>query len=354
MLNVVDGQCVARVHQRNERLPGINLKGELYFHDNKAKKCQDIIVLQASEGVCFDEESQRYFATCSGVLNIEDNKISVKEKYVVHGDVDYSTGHIDVLGSLEIEGSILDGFTVKAGDDILVHGSVGAATVVSHKGNIKVDRGVAGKNRCHLSAKKDVECKYIENGTIFAGGDIHVHEAILNSRINAEGQVFSIEGRGRISGGIISAGKNIHAKVLGAPNEPKTLFRLIFNTMYREQYESLELYLVKIRNSLTQNEEEITCLKKNDQNKLLELKKKNLVLRHYEQEQIKKIKEFESKMIIPGECEVHVSDTAYPKVHIQMGIHQYLVQKKMGASVFWYDKKNNQVSLNSKGGHCVT
>ena len=76
------------------------------------------------------ENNYIYVAQTEGALQVTtDFKISVENKVVIKKDVDLNTGNLNINGTIEIGGSILPGFIVKATGSIIVNQSIEDATV---------------------------------------------------------------------------------------------------------------------------------------------------------------------------------------------------------------------------------
>ena len=55
-------------------------------------------------------------------------------------------------------------------------------------GSVNIGRGIFGKERGMIRAQGDVNVTFLQNATVYAGGDINVGNQILNSRAPRERQ----------------------------------------------------------------------------------------------------------------------------------------------------------------------
>ena len=62
-----------------------------------------------------DDDESIYVSTIDGCINVDKTRISVQPNVIIKGNVDYDYGNIDFNGSVHIRGSVLPGFSVKAG-----------------------------------------------------------------------------------------------------------------------------------------------------------------------------------------------------------------------------------------------
>lgn len=160
-------------------------------------------------------------AKISGHAYMEGGLIHIESVYVVKNDVDFSVGDIDYIGNVIVNGDVKTGFTVKTKGDILVRGNVDGATLISEEGDIVIDGGVFGKHKAYLKARGDIRADFIQHARLEAGGDIEVNKYILSSELTARG--FIRIPRGSIIGGKLQSDRGIVAKIIGSPNNQKTL-----------------------------------------------------------------------------------------------------------------------------------
>jgi uncharacterized protein (DUF342 family) len=85
-----------------------------------------------------------FLSAIDGVLKVAQRKVSVLEVVVIHGNVDYESGNINFSGSVEVTGSVLPGFRIKASGDVLIREGVEDA-IVESDGDVTVGTGVVGK-----------------------------------------------------------------------------------------------------------------------------------------------------------------------------------------------------------------
>ncbi|MEN6349375.1 MAG: FapA family protein [Syntrophomonas sp.] len=184
---------------------GLNIFGE----DIAAIPGKDAF-FNVGKGVITMEE--KAIAEFDGALSWINGKITVIRLLTIKGDVDFSTGNIDFMGKVLINGSIQDGFKVRADDDIEIRGGIEKARVTSHRGSIVVQKGIIGKGRAIIKAAKNVEARFIQESIVEAGQNIVISEYTIRSSLKA-GDAVLIQGRkGRIMGNnVISARTRIKA-----------------------------------------------------------------------------------------------------------------------------------------------
>lgn len=182
------------------------------------------ISVKIGPNVELSEDGTKYIASVAGAPKLLNNTISVDPVLVVKGNVDYRSGNINFIGSVEIKGDVLDGFVVKAGGNIMIGGNVHAANVLAG-GDIIVKGGIVTQMEGYVMAEGSVHAKYIENSIVEADLDITSNRAIINSFVRANGSVHCTSREGKIVGGDVMAFEEIRAKVLGTEFETTTILR---------------------------------------------------------------------------------------------------------------------------------
>jgi len=208
--NVGKGQLLARRHPSRPGTPGTGVTGEeIAFKPGKEAR------FKIGKNVVTDENHTSLYATIEGMVSRTDNgKINVFTVYEVHGDVDYSSGNVDFVGTVVIRGSVLPGFRVKAAGDIRVQGGVEGAELYAD-GSIEITGGVIGYHKGIVKAGMNVKSSFIQDGNVEAGEDIIVSQSIMHSEVRAGKNVICSGTKGLIVGGHIQAGEGVIARTIG-------------------------------------------------------------------------------------------------------------------------------------------
>lgn len=156
-------------------------------------------------------------ATMDGQIVEANNKFSVDPRLEIKGDVGVGTGNINFVGAVDVGGSVLQGFQVKATGTVSIKGAVNGGTVEGYSVFVKGGIIGAGPGKGVVIAEEDVQATFVENGTIEAGGEIQIADVVLHSDLRA-GVRIVVEGkRGLVTGGYLAAGEEIRAKTIGNP-----------------------------------------------------------------------------------------------------------------------------------------
>lgn len=160
----------------------------------------------------------------TGAVTKIGDKIAVQELLIVKGDVGPQTGRIDYDGSVQVTGTVQDGFSIKATKDISILGELGIGAVdriESATGDIYIKGGAFGKERAVIQAAGHVYIKHAKDCTIIAGERIHVGLYAINCRLQAK-HVHLDKRRGRLIGGHVHAEVQLITAFIGTEAERPT------------------------------------------------------------------------------------------------------------------------------------
>ncbi|MDY6968842.1 MAG: FapA family protein [Spirochaetota bacterium] len=303
-----------------------------------------------------------YVSAIDGCLEIYKNEISVSPIVIVKGDVDYESGNIDFNGSVEIWGSILPGFSVKARDNIIVEMNIDDS-IIEAGGDILVKSGISGKGSTKLSAGGKVQAKYIINSTIEAGGDVEVEDSIINSNIISNNRVRVTNKRGKIIGGSISAMHEIIVNESGVPQENKTILSVGKSILVER--EIIDIAMEK--NSTKAEVDELTGyikslfgeeLFKNPQKMMqglpperrkscIQLLSKLSDCNKRLEKLNKEYEDIEKKRKPEYEPTITISDTVYPGTIININKRKKIIHEKLVNVQFFEDLENKEICYSS-------
>jgi uncharacterized protein (DUF342 family) len=178
-------------------------------------------VLIAGIGVYVSDDHKEYFASVDGTIVLNGSLIEVMDSYIVQGDVDYSTGNISFTGNVLVNGTVLEGFEIKAGGDIIVAKNVESARMEAGR-DIIIVGGILGKGKGLISAGRDIKVGYVQNARLEAQGDIIIKNFAVNSYLFTSKNLILKEQRGSLIGGEAYAQRSIDLKHIGSPAGTKT------------------------------------------------------------------------------------------------------------------------------------
>lgn len=231
-------------------------------------------------------DGTQLFAGVSGRPVLDSDGTIHVDEVVVLQNVDYSTGNIDFPGTIIVEGTVADDFSLRTRGSIILKNSVGRVFLYAEK-DIVLSGGVMGKNGGKIEAGNDIYAKFVEQGNLKAGRGIIIEEAALHSELIAREFIVVSGGRGELIGGEAIAGSFIHASKLGAVVETRTnlvigLPPVILDELkkMREEIYNRDETLFKIRQTIQKTHEsysekkDLSTEEKELLKRLLEVEKK--------------------------------------------------------------------------------
>lgn len=214
------GTVIARIHPPREGEAGLDIYGTSVPPPHTAPfrvTYGEGVIVSAENGV-----TEVLTARDLGQPIYRSGELDVLPVLVVEGDVNMLSGDIDFIGTVIVRGSVTEGFSVKAGRDAAVSGSV-FNSFIEAAGNCIIEGGIVGEH-CEIRAGEDIRAGFVEYGLLIAGENIEILGYTLFAALEARQSVL-VQGKNRrgIIGGITTAGTTIKALSAGSAMEPKTL-----------------------------------------------------------------------------------------------------------------------------------
>lgn len=335
--SVRKGDVLAVVSPPTEPQHGCGVTGKPL----KGKRGRHLRMLPG-RGVIYNNDNCCFYAEIDGYVNILGNRIQVTPLYSVPYDVDYSTGNIDFVGTVVVNGNITSGFSVRAEGDVLVQGVIESSACVYAAGNVKA-KGVISGEKGRVEAKGEVRVGWCQDANIVAEKDVHVVDVALNSRISSMGYVHVHEKKGAVIGGVVRAVKGMRVKQLGSRLEVPTL------VVSGENFRIMELVgeLNRLQKINKQNQQKILLGLKSahqsglqDPIKMAKFKKLSEICKTLE----KKDAEFEirkkdliRRMEERSFARIQVKDTVFGNTRVQIGTSTFRVLESLRTCSFHDD-----------------
>jgi len=314
-------------------------------------------------GNCFPAEStgEEVFLSCGANTHIDNNRIlsDIKgnvilnegivevEEVVSVNNVDYETGNINFDGSVDISGTIADGFSVHATGDIQVGKCIGRAEVFSRR-NVILKAGINGDREGTITCSGNLLTKYIESSTIHCGGDILAEEAVMNSQIDVIGSLFLSGRRAELIGGLSIVGGIIHCKKIGNLYDAKTNIILGIHPELIEQFFNLQKGLTEKRKRLDKLDEQLFQLKALHSKDKESMQKVLQAISKAEEEigrtsgeissEVHKLQEMRIELKPAGKSYILAEDRIFRGVKLSFGLQDYLIPDKGISSSIVYRK----------------
>lgn len=296
------------------------------------------------KNVLVNQEGTALYSLLDGQVSITDNgKLNVFNLYEVKGDVDFSTGNIDFVGSVLVNGSILSGFSVKAKGDIRVKGNIEGA-IVESDGSIEIRGGIIGYNKGKVSAKQNIQASFIQNANVMAGNDVVVSDSIMHSHVSAGNKVLLNGNKALLVGGITRASDEIFAKSIGNAMATPTEVQVGISPELRNEYIEITGKLKEYKENIVKTKQALEVLN--------QLKAINKIDHDKEEMRIKLLASLKSmaEYLVEGgnrlavieeifaeapSAKIKASNAVYPGVKIVIGNEHRVIIEETKRAVFY-------------------
>lgn len=212
------GQVLAELVPASPGTPGRNVRGE----EVPATEGQAVQLL-AGPGVHTEAAGTTFRAEREGQALVERDRLSVYQVSAIDGDVDYSTGHLDVgTRAIQVRGHVRSTFRVQADGPVVVEGSIGDALVVSRT-SVHVGCGITQRGKGLVASGGEVETLHAQNARILALDDVTVHAGLVHGQVWTAGRLLAPGDKGRVLGGEVHAAGGIEVEEAGSRGGTRTL-----------------------------------------------------------------------------------------------------------------------------------
>ncbi len=213
------GDVLAEKKPATEAIAGTTVTGKSIKGRNGRDK-----VLPAGKNTHISENGLVLYADIDGKINFDGRLVSVLSVMEIKGDVGVSTGNIDFVGSMVVNGNICDGYEVKTSGDLTVNGVVEGAKL-NVGGNLNIAKGIKGHDEAVVTVEGDVFTNFINATDLNVKGKIEAN-AIISSNVKCDGEIILSGKKGQLTGGEVTCKGDITAKAVGSNLEVITNVRL--------------------------------------------------------------------------------------------------------------------------------
>ena len=189
------------------------------------------------------------YAGKSGELLYDEKRIDIRQVHTVQGNVGPKTGNIKFSGAVEVTGSLLPGFAVFSGADVLIGENVEAG-LVSSDSSIRINQGVKGGGKAVLRAKKEISASFLEEAMVLAVGDVEVKNSCLRCSIKTNGKLILSSDKGDLVGGVIRVRKGLEAVNIGTEKGIKTQISFGQDYLIADRIELEEKEIQKLKENI--------------------------------------------------------------------------------------------------------
>ncbi len=280
------------------------------------------------------EDRLALISQVDGHVMLVGDKVFVSNVFEVK-DVDTSTGNIEFEGSVQINGNVLAGFSVKAGGNVVIKGVVEGASIEAG-GDIVITLGMNGMGKGTLKAGGNIISKFIENSYVSADGYIST-ESILHSDVSSGSEIIVTGRKGFITGGHVCAGNRVQVKTLGSNMGAATIIEVGVNPKIRQSFLIVQKEMLECQNAIKNAQPLIMSFKEKKerganikQDQIEYIKSLTLMCEEKKKELIEKkdiYLELQRKVAEQGKGVVEVGAEAYPGTVIAIQDKSLTLQK---------------------------
>ena len=344
---VKEGAIIARYIPATQGKNGWDLTGRIV----EAKNGRDLPEIKG-KGFCTSEDKRTYMATISGRIEMENNRITIKNFLEINEDVDVLTGDIDFDGDVLVHGSVVSGRKIHAGGTLTVQGAVEGCELYAGK-DIVLTCGMQGGGRGIVSCKGSVSGKFFEQTKIIAGKNVNAN-SVLSCFVEA-GEDIVVAGRhGVILGGIVYAGRMLEATTVGNVAEVQSELIAGKADELERTLQKLEVDYKELSDQLEKTKQVLTLLQvpkdpkqepRQNQERRMQVTRFKISLDSQMNENLQKRQRLLEKLELAREAKIVIRQCAYPGTRVRMNGVQYQFKEVLNGVTL--KKKDNEIRLYS-------
>lgn len=156
-------------------------------------------------------DGTKVVASCDGHIVFGNGSFQVEEAVTIKTDLDISVGNINFFGDVHIKGNVMEGFSINAGKNVKIDGSVFGGEITAG-GNVTI---VGGCINSKLTCDGSADIGFCENAELFVKGDLTSKQFVF-CNVFCYGALTAKGPRGVITGGKITSMHDINANTIGS------------------------------------------------------------------------------------------------------------------------------------------
>lgn len=318
---VKEGQLLAEYTPATVGEYGFTVTGKLLM----PKRGKDLPAIKG-KGHRYDEEKKAYYATLSGQIEFENNKITIVNCLSISKDVDYSVGNIDFDGNVEINGNVIPNMSIRASGYVKINGYVDSASIYAG-GDVILSKGVQGGDVSTIESGGNITAPFFESTTINCKGTLNA-DHILNCDITSDNAVILSGKRGLILGGVTRALRYIDAKTVGNKAELPTAIILGVDTQIIKDFGTVSQEISKLKLELSGLKKNTTIYEEQQQTEhyTYQMLQKTIASKKNVLNQMqKKLDEYNNTIALAANSCLGVQNFIYPGVEILINAEHHKV-----------------------------
>jgi uncharacterized protein len=294
-----------------------------------------------------EDGSTLFVAAANGELVIEGlfsgggNRVYIRERLSVEGDVGTGTGNIKFPGAVQVRGSLRAGYSLVAGGDVSITGAV-EASLLSSDGFVRVAEGIKGGRKGTIRARLGIEASFAEQALLLAVEDVKIKNDCVLCNVKTNGRLLVASEKGALIGGLCRARKGIDVAVLGSENFAKTEVSFGQDYLVADQIEAEEREIEKLKSLILQSDRTMAVLEQAgaalDQIRMDKVKLVKLL-----EKRAHRIFDLREKFEMHVASEVRVRGMVFPGVILESHNRFFEVRSKKAKVVFSFDPQLGRI-----------
>lgn len=345
VINIQKGDVICDIVYQTEGKPGKTVRGvEIPAQPGKPP------VIPKGNNTGLNSDQSKLVALAAGNLVYSKKTFNVEPSLVIRGDICHSTGNINFVGDVVINGNVLENFKVESGKTITVNGSVNGASLIA-SGEIKVRTGVFNST---ISTTDAVTVGFAENSNITCKRFMKA-SSLVSCKVNVEGDLECLTRPGAIIGGAYYVVGNVAANSIGYKTYLKTKLIMGNIAMLADEKALLEKKVEKIDDEINQINLSVSYLQQKKKT-LGRLDQKmedylNSIIRSRVQKNMEKnpilrrIQDIERKIKGSEKITITVKQSLYPNVKIFLANYVLVTEQEYGRAFIYADTDGIKIGV---------
>lgn len=250
-------QPLAHLFVTKKAQTGMNIFGEDVLPEISE---QEVIKNYLGENVYYSEERSQIFSETAGYPYIDElNRVSVKNHFVIDGDIGIEQKNFSLSGDLTVNGSIKDKISINIDGNLFVKKDINDATIFA-TGKIVVDGDILNCKQGEINSLNNIDFYSAENATIITPMKINFKKNAHFCRLIAEKGIFGDSQESSIIGGLTQSGENIEVAIIGNSSAIGTEVEITIAPYIKEKMLTMTKNLMKLKDNPDENQEMIESM----------------------------------------------------------------------------------------------
>ena len=291
-----------------------------------------------------NDEGKRLVAAEKGLLFLEQNKLYIRNKQTIKGDISRTEGNVKFPGTIEVLGSVLSGIFINAGGDLKVRDVV-EASLLSSGGSILIGKGVKGDRKAVLRANNNINLGFAENTNLMSNGNISYKKALMNCQVKCNGKIVSQGEKTRIMGGKIKVKNGLTAYSIGSERGAPTSISFGQDYLVEDQINVMTKEIEQITQQLETLETMMkTAEHKGQQKKLIALRKKKFHFLKIQEKKVVKNFLMKDKFELHFDSEIRVDGTIFPGTEFESHGRTLKITENLTSVIVYFNSNTGKIS----------